>query len=79
MQQAVQHTPAAPTADLEAVKTRQQAAWSAGDYAVIGTTLADRRRVCCARRSICAPASACSTSRPATATPPSPRRAASPT
>jgi ubiquinone/menaquinone biosynthesis C-methylase UbiE len=25
--------------DLAAVKTRQQAAWSAGDYAVIGTTL----------------------------------------
>jgi ubiquinone/menaquinone biosynthesis C-methylase UbiE len=28
----------APT-DLNAVKTRQQAAWSSGDYAVIGTTL----------------------------------------
>ena len=26
-------------ADLSAVKTRQQAAWSAGDYAVVGTTL----------------------------------------
>ena len=25
--------------DLEALKTRQQAAWSAGDYALIGTTL----------------------------------------
>jgi ubiquinone/menaquinone biosynthesis C-methylase UbiE len=25
--------------DLEAVKTRQQAAWSSGDYAVVGTTL----------------------------------------
>lgn len=25
--------------DLEALKTRQQAAWSAGDYAVVGTTL----------------------------------------
>ena len=25
--------------DLEAIKRRQQAAWSAGDYAVIGTTL----------------------------------------
>jgi SAM-dependent methyltransferase len=25
--------------DLKAVKTRQQAAWSAGDYAVVGTTL----------------------------------------
>jgi SAM-dependent methyltransferase len=30
-------TPAAP--DLAAIKTRQQAAWSSGDYAVVGTTL----------------------------------------
>ena len=29
----------APTADLVTVKGRQQAAWSSGDYAVIGTTL----------------------------------------
>ncbi len=29
--------PAAP--DLSAIKTRQQAAWSSGDYAVVGTTL----------------------------------------
>ncbi|GAB7540714.1 hypothetical protein CS8_003770 [Cupriavidus sp. 8B] len=28
-----------PAADLGAVKTRQQAAWSAGNYAVVGTTL----------------------------------------
>jgi hypothetical protein len=28
-----------PTIDLAAVKTRQQAAWSAGNYAVVGTTL----------------------------------------
>ncbi|WP_114970929.1 class I SAM-dependent methyltransferase [Rhodoferax ferrireducens] len=28
-----------PAADLTAVKLKQQAAWSAGDYAVIGTTL----------------------------------------
>ena len=28
-----------PTADLNLVKGRQQAAWSSGDYAVIGTTL----------------------------------------
>jgi ubiquinone/menaquinone biosynthesis C-methylase UbiE len=28
-----------PTADLSAVKARQQAAWSSGNYAVIGTTL----------------------------------------
>lgn len=29
----------APTADLAAVKAKQQAAWSSGDYAIIGTTL----------------------------------------
>src|SRR5512134_739320 len=28
-----------PQADLTAVKRRQQATWSSGDYAVIGTTL----------------------------------------
>ena len=28
-----------PTPDLTAVKARQQAAWSSGDYAIIGTTL----------------------------------------
>jgi SAM-dependent methyltransferase len=28
-----------PAVDLTAVKARQQAAWSAGDYAVVGTTL----------------------------------------
>jgi ubiquinone/menaquinone biosynthesis C-methylase UbiE len=28
-----------PAADLAAVKTRQQAAWSTGNYAVVGTTL----------------------------------------
>src|SRR5262245_31159968 len=28
-----------PAADLTAVKGRQQAAWSSGDYAVVGTTL----------------------------------------
>jgi len=32
-------SPAAPVVDLAAVKTRQQAAWSTGDYAVVGTTL----------------------------------------
>jgi SAM-dependent methyltransferase len=30
---------AATTPDLAAVKTRQQAAWSSGDYAIVGTTL----------------------------------------
>jgi len=29
----------APAADLSAVKSRQQAAWSSGDYAIIGATL----------------------------------------
>ncbi|WP_421725073.1 class I SAM-dependent methyltransferase [Bauldia sp.] len=29
----------APTVDLETIKARQQAAWSSGDYAVVGTTL----------------------------------------
>jgi ubiquinone/menaquinone biosynthesis C-methylase UbiE len=33
------HTPAPATVDLVALKTRQQAAWSSGDYAVVGTTL----------------------------------------
>jgi ubiquinone/menaquinone biosynthesis C-methylase UbiE len=31
--------PAPTQADLTAVKTRQQGAWSSGDYAVVGTTL----------------------------------------
>jgi len=30
--------PSTPT-DLDALKTRQQAAWSSGDYAIVGTTL----------------------------------------
>lgn len=29
----------APAVDLNAIKTRQQGAWSSGDYAVVGTTL----------------------------------------
>src|SRR5262245_48469287 len=29
----------APAPDLTAVKTRQQAAWGSGDYAIVGTTL----------------------------------------
>ena len=32
-------SPSAPAVDLVAVKARQQAAWSAGNYAVVGTTL----------------------------------------
>ena len=32
-------TTAAPAADLSAAKTRQQATWSSGDYAIVGTTL----------------------------------------
>jgi SAM-dependent methyltransferase len=34
-----QQAPTAATPDLPALKTRQQAAWSSGNYAVIGTTL----------------------------------------
>jgi ubiquinone/menaquinone biosynthesis C-methylase UbiE len=35
------HPPVAakPAADLKALKTKQQTAWSSGDYAIIGTTL----------------------------------------
>jgi ubiquinone/menaquinone biosynthesis C-methylase UbiE len=32
-------SPLSPAVDLAAVKTRQQAAWSTGNYAVVGTTL----------------------------------------
>ena len=32
-------TPMAPVVDLGALKTRQQATWSSGNYAVVGTTL----------------------------------------
>jgi ubiquinone/menaquinone biosynthesis C-methylase UbiE len=35
----MQATTDTPPADLGAMKTKQQAAWSSGDYAVIGTTL----------------------------------------
>ena len=31
--------PAAPAPDLAAIKTKQQAAWSSGDYAIVGSTL----------------------------------------
>jgi ubiquinone/menaquinone biosynthesis C-methylase UbiE len=34
-----QNRPSAGQADLKALKARQQAAWSSGDYALIGTTL----------------------------------------
>jgi ubiquinone/menaquinone biosynthesis C-methylase UbiE len=36
---ASQNRPPAAPPDLKALKTRQQGAWSAGDYALIGTTL----------------------------------------
>ena len=32
-------SPSSPTIDLATIKARQQAAWSAGNYAVVGTTL----------------------------------------
>src|SRR3954452_9540220 len=31
--------PQTPSPDLTAIKKKQQAAWSSGDYAVVGTTL----------------------------------------
>src|SRR5262249_61912989 len=71
-------TAAPATIDLATIKRRQQAAWGSGDYAIIGTTLqivGERL----AKPSICAAASVSSMSPPATATPRSPRRAASPT
>jgi ubiquinone/menaquinone biosynthesis C-methylase UbiE len=39
MTQSALATKAAPAPDLAALKTRQQAAWSSGDYAIVGTTL----------------------------------------
>lgn len=33
------HISASPRADLATVKSRQQATWSSGDYAIVGTTL----------------------------------------
>ena len=33
------HTQTPPSIDLATIKSRQQAAWSSGDYAVVGTTL----------------------------------------
>jgi ubiquinone/menaquinone biosynthesis C-methylase UbiE len=36
-----------PTVDFTAVKSRQQAAWSSGDYAVIGTTLSITGELLC--------------------------------
>src|SRR5512132_595390 len=35
----VTQNPAPAPVDLKAIKTRQQGAWSSGDYAVVGTTL----------------------------------------
>ncbi|MBL8749773.1 MAG: methyltransferase domain-containing protein [Planctomycetes bacterium] len=39
MNSTIPSIPGAVSSDLDAVKTRQQAAWSCGDYSVIGTTL----------------------------------------
>ena len=57
---------AATTSDLAAVKTRQQAAWSSGDYAIVGTTLQIVGEEL-ARHSIFAPGKKSSMSPPATA------------
>jgi hypothetical protein len=65
------------TPDFAAIKQRQQATWASGDFAVIGTTLQIVGETLAEAADIQAGA-ACSTSPPATATPRSPRRAASP-
>ncbi|OYY95695.1 MAG: SAM-dependent methyltransferase [Polaromonas sp. 28-63-22] len=39
METTIQPTTTSPVTDFSAVKLKQQAAWSAGDYAVVGTTL----------------------------------------
>jgi ubiquinone/menaquinone biosynthesis C-methylase UbiE len=39
MSAAIGQSPQPATVDLEALKARQQGAWSSGDYAVVGTTL----------------------------------------
>ena len=67
---------AATTPDLAAVKTRQQAAWSSGDYAIVGTTLQIVGEELRAKHSIFAPGRRSSMSPPATATSASPPRAA---
>jgi len=61
------HNPPADAGQLAAIKTRQQAAWSSGDYAVVGTTLQLVGELL---------AEACSTWPPATATPRWPPRGA---
>ena len=38
-QTALAATPNQPAPDLAALKTRQQAAWSSGNYAIVGSTL----------------------------------------
>ena len=44
----------APAIDLATVKSRQQAAWSAGDYAVVGTTLQIVGESLCEALDLCA-------------------------
>ena len=61
--------------DYAAIKTRQQAAWSTGDYAVVGTTLQIVGELLPATRWTFGPARTSSTWRPATGTPRSPPRA----
>ena len=68
-----------PTVDLGALKARQQTTWASGDYAAIGTTLADRRRAALRDDRPPPRRRASSTSPAATATPASPPPAASAT
>ena len=72
----MQTATATPAVDLAAVKGKQQAAWAAGDYAVIGTTLQIVGEIAVRSARPARRRSACSTSPPATATPRSPPRGA---
>ena len=65
-----------PAIDLAAVKTRQQAAWSTGNYAVVGTTLQIVGENLCESARLARGRARARTSPPATAMPRLPRRAA---
>ena len=51
---AVMQPPAAVPVDLKAIKSRQQGAWSSGDYAVVGTTLQIVGEELCEALDLCA-------------------------
>ena len=64
--------------DFAAIKQRQQATWASGDYAVVGTTLANRRRALCEAVDLTRRRAVYWMSRPAMATPRWRRPAGSP-